>query len=162
MIKQKANTINWYREHMPDYMKMIESSGSRLELHHLDPNLKYKNYRRYCEYRIEDVIPLSQKEHLRLHKFGKKHSPEHNTNIKNSMKLVACKKKINGKKIVKLEKDGIVKYFKTGLAAAKWLKCSRQLVYQVLSEKVEFISYRTAKGWNLSLIPFDKNIKLDK
>lgn len=44
-------------------------------LHHKDPTLKYKDPRRYNEWRTEDLVPMKISDHVRLHQKGKKREP---------------------------------------------------------------------------------------
>lgn len=46
-------------------------------LHHVDPELKYKDPTRYAEWRIEDVIPVTFSEHKAIHN---RYDREHNIN----------------------------------------------------------------------------------
>lgn len=36
-------------------------------LHHIDPTLKYFDLSRYCEWRIDDIMPLTVADHMKLH-----------------------------------------------------------------------------------------------
>ena len=48
---------------MPDKHSRTE----RWVLHHIDPELKRTDFERYCEWRVEDLIPMTLSEHRRLH-----------------------------------------------------------------------------------------------
>ena len=64
-----------------------------LVLHHIDPDLRHNDYKRYCEWRPEDLVVMTRKEHTILHNkirdnnkmaatlTGKKHTAEHNKHI---------------------------------------------------------------------------------
>ena len=61
-------------------------------LHHKDPTLRHTDINRYNEWRIEDVVPMTNEEHSRLHhigthyKLGHKHSAESRAKMSASMK----------------------------------------------------------------------------
>lgn len=48
---------------MPDK----HSRKERWVLHHIDPELKRTDFERYCEWRVEDLIPMTHREHRKLH-----------------------------------------------------------------------------------------------
>lgn len=61
-------------------------------LHHKDIYMKNNNIKQYIQWNIEDLIPMTRKEHLRLHSKlnpsckGKKLTEEHKQKISNSQK----------------------------------------------------------------------------
>ena len=46
-------------------------------LHHIDPTMKYFDILRYAEWRIEDVIPMTTSEHIKLHQDFQKRNEEY-------------------------------------------------------------------------------------
>ena len=111
--------------------KWFEQNGyanhSKMVLHYKDVNMKKDNPERYNQWNVEDLIPMTLKEHRRLHmklqnKKGCKHSKKHNENIKKAMK------KAVRNKIVKIYIDATpedAKYFNTLAEAARYIGCTR-------------------------------------
>ena len=69
-------------------------------LHHKDPNLKYTDYERYCEWRIEDLEVMTYSEHSKMHHIGFNQSEETKRKIgqKNSRPMSEeTKQKISSK-----------------------------------------------------------------
>lgn len=60
------------------YIGKIPTDAKKHEwcLHHIDVNLKYDDPERYDEWRIEDLVPMTTKEHIRLHTKDKHLSEE--------------------------------------------------------------------------------------
>lgn len=60
-------------------------------------------------------------------------------------------------------KDGSVNYYLNAIDVARHLGCSKQLVYQVLSDKEHFKHFKSAKNWKLEWIDaiclVDKNVQ---
>ena len=124
-IKTETQLKNETWSYYMKYMNLASHKG--LDLHHKDPNLKHTNPKRYHEWRIEDVEPLTRADHRKIHMGeqtkGKKHSKSHNKKISTSLKdFYSTKKKI------RIFREADVQEFKTLSEAAKHLECSRQLV----------------------------------
>ena len=116
----------------------FEAKGYKREgnvLHHIDVTMKEKDYKRYIQWNISDLTPMSIQEHRRLHMTmqnpkGCKFSRKHKKAIKEGMKTA-----IRGK-VIKIHRDAIkedTKTFATMAEAAKYIGCTRQLVSQCLS-----------------------------
>ena len=55
--------------------------------------------------------------------------------------------------IIKAERDGETRYYKTGIEAAADLGCSHVLIYNAINKKQ---SARRARGWELSWVPMSE------
>lgn len=59
--------------------------------------------------------------------------------------------------------DGSINYYLNAMDVARHLGCTKQLVYQVLSDKEHFKQFKSAKGWKLEWIDMielvDKNLQ---
>lgn len=55
--------------------------------------------------------------------------------------------------IIKAERDGEIRYYKTGIAAAADIGCSHVLIFNAINKRQ---SARRARGWNLSWIPISE------
>ena len=58
--------------------------------------------------------------------------------------------------------DGSINYYLNAMDVARHLGCTKQLVYQVLSDKEHFKQFKSAKGWKLEWVDMmelvDKNV----
>jgi hypothetical protein len=54
----------------------VDAKKNEWCLHHKDPALKYKDPRRYNEWRVEDLVPMLKSEHTSMHQAGRHHSEE--------------------------------------------------------------------------------------
>lgn len=50
---------------------------TNLVLHHKDVNLRHTDYKRYCEWRPEDLVVMTRSEHTKLHNLIKKENGEY-------------------------------------------------------------------------------------
>lgn len=62
---QKCNKLAW--NHFLETGDIPADSTKRWNLHHIDPTLKYFDLSRYCEWRIDDIMPLTAADHIKLH-----------------------------------------------------------------------------------------------
>lgn len=141
-----------------EYYKALGYWKPGMVLHHTDPTLKLRDPERYKNWNIEDLVPLSVGQHMRLHMSAKnpkgvKKSADHvkamvdghrkerrNCNILISRVLLE-----NG------VENGIEAYvFPSCAAAARYIGCSLQLVYQTASKTQH---NRRAFGWNCNYVP---------
>lgn len=152
-MTNKQRTLAAYYSISADFINGVIDSGDRVDLHHIEPTLKYTDPERYNQFLSADVVPIAQKEHLRLHKKGVKHDKAYNKKISTTIKDTYATRRL-ADCIVKMTniKTGEIDYAINGKAAANFIGCSKQLVYQVLSDKPQFQYFHTAKGWKLELV----------
>lgn len=62
---QKYHKLAW--NHFLETGDIPANSTERWCLHHIDPTLKYFDLSRYCEWRIDDIMPLTVADHMKLH-----------------------------------------------------------------------------------------------
>lgn len=55
-------------------------------LHHVDQKLKYEDIDRYNEWRIEDLVPMTTTEHMKLHAKNRHHTEESKKKISQTLK----------------------------------------------------------------------------
>ena len=133
---RRDRAMAWFRKHTPGVLAALEAKGEgKIELHHVDPELKRRDPKRYREWRHEDLVPVTLTEHRRIHSrpFDKAHS----LNMRISLYAFYDR---NDRRVVV---DGEF-VFPTARAAAKFIGCSRQLVSHCLSPNHE--EYRHAYG----------------
>lgn len=145
-MNNKTETLNYYHNISADFFE--ENSDQTIVLHHIDPLLKYKDYARYDEWRINDVVPMTQADHMRLHHKGIAMSKAEYIKRKQNMEYSVKNSVKHRKMIIKATNGKQLVYFNTQQECADFLGCSRQQVYYVMSPK--WTSYQKACGWKLS------------
>lgn len=142
-----------------EYFKARGDWEPGMVLHHIDPSLKLRDLQRYKNWNVEDLVPVTVQQHMRIHMSAKnprgvKKSADHvramveghrkerrNCNILISRALLDE----NG------VENGIEAYvFPSCAAAARHIGCTLQLVYQVASKTKH---NRRAMGWNCNYVP---------
>lgn len=81
---------NWY-----EARKYFIETGQWFKgavMHHIDPTLRYRDYERYLEWRIEDLMVMSFSDHSKLHTqgednpmYGKHHTEETKAKLSESL-----------------------------------------------------------------------------
>lgn len=59
----RKKTWNWFVQNGD----IPENRYERWCLHHIDPTMKYFDLSRYAEWNADDVIPMTQSQHMKLH-----------------------------------------------------------------------------------------------
>ena len=141
-------------------MKYFEDNGmlegiENPRLHHKDVNLKTDDPERYAEWRIEDLVPMSLKDHMKLHMKLKVKKGTHKS--RTQRKRIGAGVKAHNKRFANclwvLSKtiDGIEQrlVFKTCIAAAKAIGVTKQAVSQCTRPNS---TTKNVKGWSVSLV----------
>lgn len=135
----------------------VDWESQRWVLHHIDPSLRTRDPKRYHEWRIEDVVPLTVEQHLSLHMKlrnpkGSRKSKKHIENMKNGHNNDRRKCNVLIHRVVVQDgAEGMEAYvFPSCAAAAGHIGCSLQLVYQVASKTQK---NTRAKGWFCNYVP---------
>lgn len=69
----RYDRLNLTKEQYKEYIRCYKIAREYFNLpkgwvlHHKDITLKSVDYKRYCEWRIDDLIPMSKSEHVSLH-----------------------------------------------------------------------------------------------
>ena len=63
----KANHKRAWCHFMALGLLPVDATKNEWCLHHKDPTLKYKDPRRYNEWRFEDLVPMLKSEHTSMH-----------------------------------------------------------------------------------------------
>lgn len=147
-----------------EYYKALGYWKPGMVLHHVDPTMKLRDPQRYKNWNIDDLVPLTVPQHMRLHMSAKnprgvKKSADH---VK---AMVAGRRKERRNCNVLISRvsvnDGVegleAFVFPSCAAAARHIGCSLQLVYQTASKTQH---NRTAMGWNCNYVP--KSVSLGK
>lgn len=148
-----------------EYFKARGDWKPGMVLHHVDPSLKLRDPERYRNWNVEDLVPFTVAQHMRLHmsaknpKGGKK-SASHVAAMTagyNKARRLSCNILIH--RVVRGNgTDGIEAYvFPSCAAAARHIGCSLQLVYQTASKTQH---NRRAMGWSCNYVP--KSVSLGK
>lgn len=66
---RKNHTIAW--NHFVEIGLIPENDQHSYVLHHIDVNLRHNDPKRYDEWRIEDLIPMTKSDHSSFHALGK-------------------------------------------------------------------------------------------
>ena len=67
----------WKNKHWEEARRHFGiENDSNMVLHHKDENLRYENYKRYCEWNPEDLVVMTRGEHTTHHWTGKKQTDE--------------------------------------------------------------------------------------
>ena len=147
-----------------EYYKALGLWKEGMVLHHTDPSLKLRDPERYREWNIDDLVPLTIAQHMRIHMAMRNPKGVKRTKERIAAQVAGHKKERRACNIlisrVMDEKgvEGIESYvYPSCAAAARHIGCSLQLVYQVASKT----GYnRRAFGWNCNYVP--KTVSLDK
>lgn len=134
-------------------------------LHHVDPTLKLRDPERYRNWNIDDLVPLTVPQHMRIHmglknpRGGKKSADHVRAMLEGHRKERRnCNILLHRVLLDENGNEGIEAYvFPTCAAAARHVGCSLQLVYQVASKTQH---NRRAIGWNCNYVP--KTVSLGK
>lgn len=136
-----------------------------MSLHHIDTTLKHRDPDRYHAWLVDDVRPMTNREHRSLHmrmqnpKGGKK-SAEHVAAMTagyNKERRLSCNILIH-RAVSGNGAEGIEAYvYPSCSAAARHIGCTQQLVYQVASKTQH---NRHACGWICSYVP--KSVSIGK
>ena len=62
---KRCHKLTW--NHFLETGDIPTNSTEIWHLHHIDPTLKYFDLSRYCEWRIDDIMPLTAADHMKLH-----------------------------------------------------------------------------------------------
>ena len=151
----KTTNNNW-----KNAMKYFNDNGmlegiENPRLHHKDVNLKTDDPERYAEWRIEDLVPMSLKDHMKLHMKLKVKKGTHKS--RTQRKRIGAGVKAHNKQFANclwvLSKtiDGIEQrlVFKTCIAAAKAIGVTKQAVSQCTRPNSPT---KNVKGWSVSLV----------
>lgn len=134
-------------------------------LHHVDTSLKLRDPQRYKNWNIDDLVPLTVQQHMRIHMGmknprGTKKSADHVRAMVEGHKKErrSCNILISRVILDENGNEGIETYvFPTCAAAARHIGCSLQLVYQVASKTQH---NRRACGWSCDYVP--KSVSVGK
>jgi len=67
----------WKNKHWGNARKHFGiANDTNMVLHHKDETLRYKDFARYCEWRVEDLVVMTREEHTAHHWTGRKQSDE--------------------------------------------------------------------------------------
>lgn len=147
-----------------EYYKARGVWKTGMVLHHTDPSLKLRDPQRYRNWNIDDLVPLTVAQHMRIHmsaknpKGGKKSADHVRAMVEGHRKERRLCNILIHRVVVNDGVEGIEAFvFPSCAAAARHIGCSLQLVYQVASKTQH---NRTAMGWNCNYVP--KSVSLGK
>ncbi len=140
-----------------EYFKTLGIWERGMVLHHIDPELKTKDPERYHEWRIDDVVPLTVRQHMAIHMRmrmkGIKKTDKHREAMKAGHRKERRNCNIMIHRVVRGEDgvEGLEAYvFRTCKEAARHVGCSLQMVYQTASGTQR---NRRAMGWTCTYVP---------
>lgn len=139
-----------------EHFKNIGIWEKGMVLHHMDPSLKTTDPGRYHNWNVEDVIPLTNQQHMRLHMRLRMKGVKKTAAQIEAMKAGHRKERRNCNVMIHrvVVKDGIegveALVFPSCSAAALHIGCSLQTVYQVASKTQK---NRKAMGWSCNYVP---------
>ena len=155
--KEKAlhdNTLNHYKTMFTAFG--VDWDSQRWCLHHLDEQMKHRDPERYHEWNVEDVVPLTVRQHMALHMKLRMKGVEKTEKHREAMKNGHRKERRNcnvmiHRAVVKDGNEGIEAYvYPSCAAAAKHIGCTLQMVYQTASRTQK---NRRAMGWSCDYVP---------
>lgn len=161
---RERQTDNMKKEERSKHYTAIEYFRARgdwepgMVLHHTDPSLKLRDPERYRNWNVEDLVPVTVQQHMRIHMGmknprGTKKTAAHVRAMVEGHKKErrACNILLHRVLLDENGNEGIEAYvFPTCAAAARHVGCSLQLVYQVASKTQH---NRRAMGWNCNYVP---------
>lgn len=147
-----------------EYFRAMGDWKPGMVLHHVDPTLKLRDPGRYHEWKIDDLVPLTVQQHMRIH-MGMKNPRGIKKSAAHVRAMVAGHRKerracniMISRVTVENGVEGLEAYvFPSCASAARHIGCSLQLVYQVASKTQH---NRHAMGWNCNYVP--KTVSLGK
>ena len=148
-----------------EYFKARGDWEPGMVLHHMDPTLKLRDPERYKNWNVEDLVPITVQQHMRIHMGmknprGSKKSADHVQAMVSGHRKErrACNILISRVLVDENGVDGLEAYvFPSCAAAARHIGCSLQLVYQTASKTQH---NRHACGWICNYVP--KSVSLGK
>lgn len=148
-----------------EYYKALGLWKPGMVLHHIDPSLKLRDPQRYRNWNVEDLVPVTVQQHMRIHMGmknpkGVKKSADHLRAMVSGHRKErrSCNILISRVILDENGNEGIETYvFPTCAAAARHIGCTLQLVYQVASKTQH---NRRAMGWSCNYVP--KTVSLGK
>ena len=153
--KKHDDTMNHYKTLFTQFG--VDWDSHRWCLHHVDEEMKYRDRERYHEWNIEDVVPLTVQQHMRIHmsaknpKGGKKSADHVRAMVEGHRKERRNCNVLISRVVEKDGVEGIEAYvFPSCASAARHIGCSLQLVYQTASKTQH---NRRAMGWNCNYVP---------
>jgi hypothetical protein len=147
-----------------EYYKALGLWKEGMVLHHTDPSIKNRDPERYREWNIDDLVPLTIAQHMRIHMAMRNPKGVKRTKERIAAQVAGRRKERRACNILisrvvdENGVEGIESYvYPSCAAAARHIGCSLQLVYQVASKT----GYnRRAFGWTCNYVP--KTVSLDK
>ena len=148
-----------------EYFKALGYWKPGMVLHHSDPSLKLRDPERYKNWNVEDLVPLTVGQHMRIHMgmknpLGTKKSAAHvramlagHKKERRNCNVLISRVTVNENGVEGIEAC----VFPSCAAAARHIGCSLQLVYQTASKTQH---NRTAMGWNCNYVP--KSVSVGK
>ena len=129
--KQKA--YQYFKEH---------TSLKKFVLHHIDVDMKQNDPIRYAEWRIEDLVPMTIKDHMRLHMMIRHHDTDKmkrtkkwNANVSKSLYQHNYFQRAGKKwRLVNPKGKMLKRIFTKPTQISEYLDCSKQTVYRILND----------------------------
>lgn len=149
-----------------EYFKARGDWKPGMVLHHVDSSLKLRDPGRYKNWNVDDLVPLTVPQHMRIHMSAKNPKGGKKSAAHVAAMLAGHRKERRNCNILISRvlvdetgvENGIEAYvFPSCAAAARHIGCSLQLVYQTASKTQH---NRTAMGWNCNYVP--KTVSLGK
>lgn len=133
MNNNKQTAYEYFKKH---------TNLKKFVLHHIDVNMKTRNPKRYNEWRITDLVPMTIQDHCSLHMTLRHKNHQMKRTSEWSKRLSKAMQEHNyfkraGKKWQIVNKSGktLAKVFTAPAAIAKYIGCTRQTIYKILNEK---------------------------
>lgn len=140
-----------------EYFKALGYWKPGMVLHHSDPTMKLRDPERYRNWIIEDLVPVTVQQHMRIHmgmknpRGGKKSADHVRAMVEGHRKERRACNVLISRVTVENGVEGLEAYvFPSCAAAARHIGCSLQLVYQTASKTQH---NRTARGWACNYVP---------